>query len=459
MGLFLRGEDAETLQATNELVDPGRVLTLPGPAIATAGGSPSLGLPPVLLLGAFGTMGAVIASLLLAFLTAQDAAGLPARSAAWLPTQTAAGVPVQNAAGLLAQNPAGPAAPEHPDAEAAFARLSAAEKADLIDYFRAEAGQLQTFQASLVKFVLGEQDRNPKAWGEEHAAPWFDAKEHTPENDIPRHPLEPDAPAVKTFAEFLRARAPKPRFASAWRYDYATRELVRSKAWQDPARIFQNGLAGIAPDLDLVEALVERALDDGSEQKALAAFGHAYTDRDGGVFTGITLYDAWGSGKEIETPDVDTLGIVHTVLGDFKTWHAPVPTAQHEKLFDKIGEIFLAAQRHRELRHALAAVFVEGSASVDVAYVSLVDNLHALWEDAKSTPAELAPRLPKPEKRQDFLSAWTKRCHSDGDLWVSAVRRHKTLDADGEAVKKLLLRLLDEFAPKEGAAKQGGKDH
>jgi len=104
-------------------------------------------------------------------------------------------------------------------------------------------------------------------------------------------------------------------------------------------------------------------------------------------------------------------------------------------------------------------VFVEGSASVDVAYISLVDNLHALWEDTKSTPAELAPRLPKPEKRQDFLSAWTKRCHADGDLWVSAVRRHKTLDADGETVKKLLLRLLDEFAPKEGASKQGGKDH
>ncbi|HEV8113193.1 MAG TPA: hypothetical protein VGR31_10490 [Planctomycetota bacterium] len=29
----------------------------------------------------------------------------------------------------------------------------------------------------------------------------------------------------------------------------------------------------------------------------------------------------------------------------------------------------------------------------------------------------------------------------------------------GEAVEKLLVRLLDSFAPKDSASKQGGKDH
>jgi hypothetical protein len=333
-------------------------------------------------------------------------------------------------------------------AQAAFAKLSPAEQKDLADYFRSEAAHLRTFQAGLVLFVLGEQDRDPKAWPEEHPAPWFESKEHTPENDIPRHTLDADAPAVKALAAKVLAREPKARFESAWRYDYASRELVRRKDWKDPGRDFRNGLLGILPDLDLAEALVERGLDDGKEQKALAAFGHAYTDRDGGAYPGITLYDAWGSGTEIETPDVDTLGIVHTVLGDHKTWKAPVPATQHEKLFDKIGEIFLAAQRHRDLRHALATTYLEGSAILGGGYEGYLDNFHALWEDAKSTPAELAPRLPNSEKRADFLAAWTARCHKDGDLWISAVRRHKTLDSEGDAVRDLLLRLLDEFAPK-----------
>lgn len=366
----------------------------------------------------------------------------------------------------LQDAPVGPdaRAAEDAAAQAAFAKLSPGEKKDLVDYFRSEAEHLRSFRASLVAFVLGEQDRDPKVWPEEQPAPWFDSKEHTPENDIPRHPLEAEMPAVKALAAKLSEKAPKPRFESAWRYDYAARGLVRSKDWKDPDRVFRNGLRGVPPDLDLVEALVERALDDGSEQKALAAFAHAYTDREGGAYPGITLYDAWGSGLEIETPDVDTLGIVHTVLGDWKTWKAPVPAIQHEKLFDKIGGIFLGAQRHRDLRHALAQTYVEGTASLGGGYDGYLDNFHALWEDARSTPAELLPRLPSSDKRSEFLAAWTERCKKDPDLWTAAVRRHKTLDSDGAAVRDLVLRILDEFSPKGGAtkesgAKPGGKDH
>jgi hypothetical protein len=372
----------------------------------------------------------------------------------------------------IQEPPSGHAAPAGPDArgaedaaaKAAFERLSPAERKDLIDYFRSEAEHVRSFQAGIVSFVLGEQDRDPKAWPEEQPLPFFDSKEHTPENDIPRHRLEADAAPVKALAAKLSEKAPKPRFESAWRYDYGSRGLVRSKAWKDPERIFENGLAGAPPDLDLVEALVERALDDGAEQKALGAFGHAYTDRDGGVYPGITLFDAWGSGTEIETPDVDTLGIVHTVLGDWKTWKAPVPAVQHEKLFDKIGEVFLGAQRHRDLRHALAQTYAQGSAALGGGYEGFLDNFHALWEDAKSTPADLLPQLPASAKRSEFLAAWTERCHKDPDLWVTAVRRHRTLDAEGAAVRELLLRLLDEFSPKAGAAKESGskappKDH
>ena len=225
---------------------------------------------------------------------------------------------------------------------------------------------------------------------------------------------------------------------------------MRGTDWKSPERIFANALLGFPPDLDLAEALVERDLDDGAEKKALAAFGHAYTDRDGGVYPGITLYDVWNSGVEFETPDVDTLAIVHVMLGDWKTWHAPVDPSKHDKLFETIGGVFVGAQRHRALRHALASTFLEGSATLGDGYQASLDNFHALWEDARSTPAELLPRLPASAKRDAFLAEWTKRCKSDKKLWTAALGRHRTLDSDGEAVRTLVLRILDEFAPKKG---------
>ncbi len=333
------------------------------------------------------------------------------------------------------------------EARARFEKLAPGEKQDLVDYLRSEVGHLTTFQASLVGYVLKEADRDPKAWPEEAPAPWFDSKEHTPENDIPRHPLDPESSQVTSLRKNLLGKAPAPRFQSGYRYDYATRSVVRGKDWKSPDRIFSNALKGFPPDGDLVEALVERALDDGQEQKALAAFAHAYTDREGGVYPGLTLYDAWGSGTEFETPDVDTLGIVHTVLGDWKTWHAPVDGKKQEKLFDTIGGLFVAAQRHRGFRHALAMTFLEGSATLGEGYQPALDNLHALWEDTKSTPQELLPRLPESAKRDAFLGEWTNRCKANASLWEAALARHRTLDEDGDAVKKLVLRILDEFAP------------
>jgi hypothetical protein len=353
---------------------------------------------------------------------------------------------------------ADPRSVEDEAALSAFESLSPADRKDLADYFHLEAKHLGSFQLSLVAFVLNGQDRDPAAWPEEQAAPVFDSKEHTPENDIPRHPLEAGSPSVQELSRLIFKKVPAPRLDSAWRYDYSSRELRRTKAWKDPERVFRNGLRGFLPDLDLAEALVERALDDGAEQKALAAFAHAYTDREGGVVPGITLYDAWACGAEIEMPDVDALGIVHTVLGDWKTWRAPVPASKHEALYDRIGELFVPAQRHRGLRHAIASCYLAGSAVLRDGYTDQLDNFHALWEDCRSTPAEMAKRLPPAAKRSEFLAAWTATCHAKGAVWQAGLARHKTLDREAEAVRTLLLRLLGEFTPPSAGGKPGGKD-
>ena len=83
-------------------------------------------------------------------------------------------------------------------------------------------------------------------------------------------------------------------------------------------------------------------MDDGSMKSVMTAFSHAYADRQGNAFPGITLYDAWSSGAEMEMPDVECLGIVHDLLDDWKTWKAPV--RKQESLYDAIGELFVKAR-------------------------------------------------------------------------------------------------------------------
>jgi hypothetical protein len=330
-------------------------------------------------------------------------------------------------------------------AKRAWATLSGTEKRDAIDYFALEAGKLDTLQASLVRFVLQAQDRDFGLWPAAGPVPAFSSKEHTPENDVPRHELGADSAAVRDFRKIVFKRVPERRLRSSWTYDYATRELRRAGNWKDPDALFANALAGFPPQYDLVEALVERELDDGSEQKALAAFGHAYTDRNGGVYTGITLYDAWTSHAEIEMPDVDSLGIVHTVLGDWKTWKAPVAAGQQEALYQRIGDVYTDAHRHRSLRCAIARCYACGSAVLRDQYDLHVDTFHALWDEAHSTPAELRDKLPKPADWADFLDASFKRLQADDALSKRAADRRLTLDRNAGTVRSLMLRVLDEF--------------
>ena len=351
---------------------------------------------------------------------------------------------------LLLQTPTVPAtvaaeraAVDEARARAAIATLSATERKDAVDYLRLECSHLGTFQAGLVQYALGLAEHDPALFPEDAAPPVFDPRTHAPAQPIPRRELSPESSEVRTLQRAVFERVPTRRLASAWRYDAGTRTLRRRADWKDGERVLLNALRGFPPDLDLAEALVERALDDGAEQKALAAFAHAYTDRAGGVYPCVTLYDAWASGAEIEMPDVDTLGIVHDVLGDWKRWVAPV--TQQDSLYETIGALFQPAHHHAGLRRALAWCYLDGDAVLRDGYAGALDNLHALWDEHRSDPAELAPKLPAAKDWSAFLEGWTKRCHAEGELYQRGRVRHATLANDARAVQATALRVLTEF--------------
>ncbi|MDP6539317.1 MAG: hypothetical protein QF903_11175 [Planctomycetota bacterium] len=357
-------------------------------------------------------------------------------------------LPLALACCVLAARSAAPASaaqePTDARAEAAWRTLDADTRTEVIERFRLEVAWNDTFQNALLRFVLDGQERDPGLWPARRPAAHFDPATHAPRQPTPRRPLGADSARVKKQAERFFFRVPPRRLRSGWAYSYETRGLVREVDADDPDRLFANGLRGFPPDLDLAEALVERALDDGAQRLVLTAFGHAYTDRLGALFPGLTLYDAWASGGEMEMPDIDCLGIVHTVLDDWTSWKAPVPTRKQDELYATIGALFVDARRHRGLRHALARSYLTGEAVLRDGYQPSLAAFHALWEDASSNPATLAERLPPAADWEGFLTAWGERVDDEPERLAAGRRRQATLVADAAAVRRTLLRILRE---------------
>ena len=333
-------------------------------------------------------------------------------------------------------------AAEDAGARAAFQTLSAGERKELLEYLALEVERAGLFRNELVRFVLRSDARAPASFPAATPATWYDPATHAPAQPIPRRALAEDSPELANARKELLAADPPRALASDWSYDYARREVVRHAGWDDAERIFGNALAGYEPGFELAEALVEKALDDGAQQKALEAFGHLYTDRTGNAFPGITLFDAWSSGAEIEMPDVDTLGLYHELVGDWKTFVAPV--SNQEPLYKALGGLFRDASRHRALRHALALAYLDGRPALG-AYEGLRENLHLAWEKARSTPSELAHTLPAPAGREAWIAALVEEGRTNAEAWKAAEVRRDTLDSARETVRATALAGLHEF--------------
>ncbi len=326
----------------------------------------------------------------------------------------------------------------------AFKRQPEKVRREIIESFTLEARHLEGFYFDCLRVALRGEDRDPYAWPEWQPAPFYDPEAHAPGAAARRVLSERSSQVKSARKRFFRGQVAPP-LDSAWVYEYGSREIRRKQSLEAPERIFQNALAGFAPDHDRAEALVERALDDGSQAKALGAFAHAYTTRDGAVLTSITLYDALSSGEEIEMPDVDCLGIIHEVRDDWKSFPSPVPANLHAPLYREIAQMFEAARHHRELRLALARVYLRADASLPDGYQPHLGRFHALWASFGSDPAALLPKLPDAEHWQSWLESEGKRVDTDLKLWGDGEARRAALALDAGRVRETLVRVMHEF--------------
>lgn len=345
------------------------------------------------------------------------------------------------------------AAPQSPPAAAltderlreAWGYLLPSEQIDAAVYLRDALKYRGTFQQGLIDFALSLEARDLGQLPVAPPTPFYAPEIHAPRQPIARDRMEPEDPRCVKQRALLLANVPKTGLDSAWRYDWASGEVQRTGNDRDPSRLFFNALAGFPPDLDIAQALIERALDDGEQRKVHRALAHAYTDRAGKVYPGLTLYDAWSSGREMEMPDVDVLGVLHDLANDWKTWIAPVPDSQHDELYARVFVFFHDAKRHRGLRTALAMTFGSGSIALRDGYIGHRDRMHSWWDEHSSTPAEIAKALPTVDASAEFLEGWSERIDGDALATQRGQVRRATLDQDAAQVRTTAIAILGEL--------------
>ncbi len=282
---------------------------------------------------------------------------------------------------------------------------------------------------------------------------FYDPKLHAPGDPIPRRRLDVKDPAAA--AEFeRRTRADPPREdPRAWVYDWGKREVHRLPSAGTKEHLFEMFVRGLPARADLAEAAMLCALDQGAAQKELGAFAHAYTDRSGNVYPGLTLYDVWSSGSAMEMPDVDVLGIIHDVHGEWDRWRAPMPDTQHEAVYAVVAKDFARAKRYRALRQALAHVYLQGEPMLREGQGPARRRLHGLWVEFQNDAAALSGKLPGPEDLDEFSASWTETFEEDFKRLGEADKRIDALAASRKAIQGLLSAALSDQARIEAKAK------
>ncbi len=327
----------------------------------------------------------------------------------------------------------------------AWLALSDEDQTDTIDWFVAECDNATHFRATVERYVLVNFEGDPRNWPAAEDPPTFDPSVHTPAQIIRRTFADPSRSGHTAKVKKLRGVWNERQMEVAYRYDWALGSVVSVQAYDHPERIARTAIAGFSPNTDLVEAIVEMQLDQGEMRDVAAAFGHAYADRSGNAYRSVTLYEAWASGQSIEMPDVECLGIIHTLDDNWKTYKAPVPGSQHKRLYKEIGEHFAPLRRYRALRTSLARMFVQGTAPLPSGYEATAMRLHGFWELQVSEPEKMAEFLPTDKKWDRWWKSAVKKVDKSKDVRERAAARQRSLDESRAWTRRTFHGILKEY--------------
>lgn len=308
---------------------------------------------------------------------------------------------------------------------------------------RAEQRLLEDGEPALARIALfhAAGDEVP----ERGPLPFFDPDEWTggvaasrhviPANDPKHVAVRASAPHIEVLADLHR------RYA----YDWGRGVVVREPKALSFAQRFANLLHGYPPGSDEAFARLQAALDwDASQEPLRAYFEHAYCDLDGGVYDGVTIYEAWYAGTTVNMPDVDVIPFAVKILRD-KSYRSPIPAdARRERLYAQIRDKALAYRQYKTTIEAAAAAFVRAEPEMDPMYARMVPRFHYLWKTHGDDVARVHGVLTSMRSRDRLIAEVDGTVVSDPDAMERRNRRKSELAAMAARVRAVALTALGE---------------
>lgn len=200
-------------------------------------------------------------------------------------------------------------------------------------------------------------------------------------------------------------------------YDWRQGVAVRRPTELTDDERFANYAHGYTHGTDHAVAQVLANLDKDPLQRRLGTyFEHLYADRNGAVFAGVSLFDAWRAGATLEMPDTDVIAYAQLVLGT-QSFVAPLPdNRRRNRLYEKVNEGFSSHRDYRTLRLAIAASFVAATPKIDVTYEALVPRCHWLWQKHGLDLGRVRDYVMGTADRAEFMKRVDEALKTEGDL-------------------------------------------
>ena len=200
----------------------------------------------------------------------------------------------------------------------------------------------------------------------------------------------------------------------------------------------------------MAAAEVLSLLDTDKRQRKIGAYlENLYADLDARVYAGVTLYEAWCSGKVLAVPDVDSIAFERTILGT-RRFKSPIPAdKRRDRLYQRIQDHAFAFRKYRTLREACAAAFVAAEPKLDPIYDRLVPRFHYLFATKDHDPEAVAKFVSRFADRDAFVEKLDKEIGSRTENVDKRREQQAVMSAMQRRIREGALNYLDWFEKRQ----------
>jgi|GEM_PF-2743469 len=333
-----------------------------------------------------------------------------------------------------------------------FLQLNANRQRLFIDQIESKITERDLPLARLVQELLQHPEAPASPPPHPKGKTWFDENKYAPNLPIKRKVLSENSPLMtRGRNKFLKNKVWYD-LRSDYRYHLGKNKIIQLKKDRLPEDHLRQYLLGYPPRSDLAREILLKILDTRSSwDKYADYFDHTYTDRIGKVYLGITIFDVWNSGQQLECPDVDVIPYAWEILGD-RSWKSPIPAGRRRtELYRTISVSFRDFRRYRLMLEGVASCFFASNPPVSPFVEPVNDEIHFLIARSNAEPRLVARFVNANEGFMDLNRSIGNLYKEYGPKYMEVIaERKRSLDADHQKIREVTLNELKSLLEEDG---------